>query len=647
MADAGTRFADARQEEIEKRLRDIYEKAQKDIIDRLDAHSKAMYAKDEIMRQRLRDGEITGTQYRNWLRNQMLVEKIWQDQISSAASVLLTANRQANAIIEGERRAVFTENATFQAYQLEHDAGMDLSFTVYDSATVTRLLRDQPELLPPKKIDGQRDKAWNREKIASTITRGIIAGSSIRTIARNIGKETGITNKNAMLRYARTAMTGAQNAGRLEVMHEAQEMGIQVQKEWLATLDDRTREAHALLDGRTADVNEPFDSILGPIDYPGDPAADEANTWNCRCTLTYHYKEYPKHDSTRYDQYDGEEIEDMTFEEWRAAKHPDWIRKNVAQQATDSGAKPDIIQKYQSYEKDKYDIEFVGKQKEYQDWRNGIKQIEAEVSQTRSAWAKLRRDASLAMDVSQEDIEAARAAYEEAKAKLDKAYERMSEINKEIAKYGIENTADQAQRLKIEYLPLRKYDGPFDENAVIGRLAGGDLTKGSCASLGFCYVAQRAGYDVLDFRDGESRSLFSHQCVDILMALQNDGVSTIVGTARSYLTAGKRALEQAAEGKEYYFECGRHAAIVRKTGGQLEYLELQSGKQNGWKPFSKYGVGETLSWRFGADKSNGRDVHSYMLEVDGMSESERFLKIMGYINTDEADQRKGSAGYER
>lgn len=327
MADAGTRFADERQKELEKRLREIYEKAQVDIIERLDAHSKRMYANDGLMRSKLSAGKITDAQYKSWLRGQMFTEKIWKDQITSAASVLLTANRQANAIVEGERRAVFTENATYQAYRLEKDAGMDLSFTAYDSATVTRLLRDQPELLPPRVIDGKKDQAWNREKIAATITRGIIAGSSLPTIAKNIAKETSSSNEKAMLRYARTAMTGAQNAGRIEVMHEAEDMGIKVQKVWLATLDDRTREAHIDLDGQVRDVNEPFDSILGPIDYPGDPSADEANTWNCRCSLTYEYKEYPKHDSTRYSQLDDEVIEDMTYEEWRRAKHPELIKR--------------------------------------------------------------------------------------------------------------------------------------------------------------------------------------------------------------------------------------------------------------------------------------------------------------------------------
>lgn len=319
MPDPGTVFADKKQETIERRLRTIYKAAEKEIKDKLDNHSKALYAKDAIKRQQLADGKITSEQYKSWLRGQMFTEQVWNDQLNSIAYTLQHSNEQANAIIEGERLAVFGENATYQAYALEHDAGANLSFTVYDSATVTRLLRDKPELMPRKVVDGKKDRAWNRTVMASVITRGVISGASIQKIAANLAKETSSTNEKAMLRYARTAMTAAQNAGRIEVLQEAQGMGIQVQKVWLSTLDERTRPAHQMLDGQVAEVNEPFSSILGPIDYPGDPAADDANVWNCRCTLIYNYKEYPSFASRR-DNITGEEIADMTYEEWSQAR---------------------------------------------------------------------------------------------------------------------------------------------------------------------------------------------------------------------------------------------------------------------------------------------------------------------------------------
>ncbi len=316
MSDPGTRKADAAHAEIEKRLRKVYEAAARDIIERLDQHQRKMIVEDARKRREVAAGILTEEEYRKWLSGQVYRGKLWQDQVQDLTDTLLDANRQALRIIDGQRLDVFAENANWQAYKLENDAHMDLGFTLYDKAAVTRLIKDQPNVLPFKELNKSKDAVWNRKTISSVIARGILSGESVDKIAEHLGKELGRKNEGAMLRYARTAMTAAQNAGRIQVLDDAVAMGIRVKKEWHATLDDRTREAHAYLDGQTAEVHEPFDSILGPIRYPGDPAADPANTWNCRCTLNYEYEEYPTEGGTRYDQLRGETIGDMTYAEW-------------------------------------------------------------------------------------------------------------------------------------------------------------------------------------------------------------------------------------------------------------------------------------------------------------------------------------------
>ena len=275
---------------------------------------------DAIKRAQVEAGTITERQYKLWLKGVLLEQKRWQDKLDSVATTLMTANGQANNIVEGQKRAVFGENATYQAFRMEKDAGLDLDFNVYDSATVTRLIKEQPNLLPKKVVDTAKDKAWNHKKITNAITQGIIQGESIPQIAERIAKETSQANNKAMVRYARTAMTSAQNAGRIEAMHDAIKMGIKVKKHWDATLDNRTRDAHADLDGQVADVDEPFHSILGPIMYPGDPSADPANVYNCRCGMKYVYEEYPEENAQRRDNISGELIEYMTYKEWKALK---------------------------------------------------------------------------------------------------------------------------------------------------------------------------------------------------------------------------------------------------------------------------------------------------------------------------------------
>ena len=324
MADAGTRYTDAAQAELERRFRAIYREAQEDIIKKLDAHTKRLNALDKIKRAQVKAGTLSQEEYRNWLNGQVFIGKQWKDKVDSVATSLLHANQQANDMIEGKKRAVFGENATFQAYSIEHDAGMDLSFGIYDSATVTRLIKEQPELLPRRVVNGVKDKAWNRTKIANAVTQGIIQGEGIPEIAQRIARQVGSDNMEAMTRYARTAMTGAQNAGRIEMLHEARAIGINVKKKWLATLDSRTRDAHRNLDGQVQEIDKPFKSDLGDIDYPGDFHAHPANVYNCRCTLIYEYPEYMPQNAQRRayneDRTESTLIPDMTYREWKAWK---------------------------------------------------------------------------------------------------------------------------------------------------------------------------------------------------------------------------------------------------------------------------------------------------------------------------------------
>ena len=49
----------------------------------------------------------------------------------------------------------------------------------------------------------------------------------------------------------------------------------------------RSRDWHRDLDGVEVDIDEPFQNDFGDIMFPGDPTADGANVYNCRCTLGY------------------------------------------------------------------------------------------------------------------------------------------------------------------------------------------------------------------------------------------------------------------------------------------------------------------------------------------------------------------------
>ena len=201
-------------------------------------------------------------------------------------------------------------------------------------------------------------------------------------------------------------------------------------------------------------------------------------------------------------------------------------------------------------------------------------------------------------------------------------------------------------KLGVNYNEVKKHTSKLTEEQIIDMLGGGDKTKGSCASVGLAYVGQKDGLNVLDFRGGESQNFFSYRynLEQITKFVKEDDVKRQV--ARSTITAGNKLLKEVEEGKEYYFVCGRHASIVRKTDGQLQYLELQSRYNNGWTNFNgnpRY----TLSNRFGCVNSSGMDVSAFMIDVDAFKDNDDFKSILGYINTAESKQKKGSGGYAK
>lgn len=205
---------------------------------------------------------------------------------------------------------------------------------------------------------------------------------------------------------------------------------------------------------------------------------------------------------------------------------------------------------------------------------------------------------------------------------------------------------DLDTRLKlggVEYREVAMHDAPLSEEAIINALGGGDLTRGSCASLGLAYIGQKGGMNVLDFRDGSSRNFFS-TTVNLETISKLPGAKTITEKAKSAVTAGKKLLTHVETGKEYYFVSGRHAAIVRKTDdAELQYLELQSARRNGWTNFDK-NPRYTLSSRFGDYRLGGFDVESFMIEVGSLKDSDDLRYLLGYINTAEGEQRKGAYG---
>lgn len=95
-------------------------------------------------------------------------------------------------------------------------------------------------------------------------------------------------------------------------------MGIKLKREWVATLDGRTRHAHAMLDGQKAEIGKPFKVDGYDIMFPGDKSAPAYLVYNCRCTLSAVVDGVDTSDAKRRTK-DGL-IPDMTYAQWEASR---------------------------------------------------------------------------------------------------------------------------------------------------------------------------------------------------------------------------------------------------------------------------------------------------------------------------------------
>lgn len=207
---------------------------------------------------------------------------------------------------------------------------------------------------------------------------------------------------------------------------------------------------------------------------------------------------------------------------------------------------------------------------------------------------------------------------------------------------------------KVAYRKVENLPGNLTSDEIIERLCGGDLTTGSCSSLGFAYIGNKSGLDVLDFRGGKSQDFFSRNS-NIQKMLELPGVKGSITKVQKEAGDTAKIISTLEHGKEYYLAVGRHAAIIRNTEQGAEYLELQSANQNGWMPFDRYGsTVTTLQKRFGCRKTVDKmkigsqtitfEKSVVLMEVDSFQGNMEFKEILGYINTASDKQKKGVNG---
>lgn len=322
MRDLGHEETEEVLKKIEKRISAEYRQAEQEIAAKLDDYMKRFAEKDKLKLLGVANGQITEEEYKQWRLGQVMIGKRWSEMRDSLAKDFANTSQIARSIAFDHIPEVYAINHDYGTFQVEKGSLTDTSYTLYDRQSIEQLYKNEDTFIPApgrqvkRAINEGKQIAWDKKQVQSVMMQGLLQGESIPNIATRLAKSVGEGDRKAAIRNARTLTTGIENAGRVASYDRANAMGIKTKKQWLAALDMRTRHWHASLDGVSVANDKPFTNDYGKIMYPGDPEADPANIYNCRCTLIADIEGFENDLSDMLLRH-NEKLGDMSYDEWK------------------------------------------------------------------------------------------------------------------------------------------------------------------------------------------------------------------------------------------------------------------------------------------------------------------------------------------
>lgn len=300
-SDAARRWTDAELESLERNIAREYQQAAREMRGK-QAKWLERFERERSQRERALDNTKEAREaHKAWLRSQTARSEWFDGMVEGLSESAHHANVRAADMVNDRLPRVFAENANMAAFAVDGAIGYDTRFSLVNEDAV-RYLMGMPlqgggggQLVPEvvdgaaklgpgfvqsvrrREVDYPKDMRWNRQKFTSAITQGILQGENIPDIVKRTEGIYG-QNRNAAISAARTATTNAENAGRISSFERAQRLGIDMEIEWDATLDTRTRPSHRDLDGERIKVGQTFGNGCR---WPCDPMGPANEVWNC------------------------------------------------------------------------------------------------------------------------------------------------------------------------------------------------------------------------------------------------------------------------------------------------------------------------------------------------------------------------------
>ena len=284
MADLGVKLSDDRMRQLMKRLDGVYGEAyQKAWENNQNAILKLNQIKQDIESGKY--GNLSKEQQKAKIKTYTMQQIRTEQIVDNISAEIAGVGDTARDIIRGELNGLYALNFDFSNYSIQKQSGLDLNFSIFDRNQIAVLLQETES--PFTKIAYERlgfkdptEISDLNRRLQNHLIAATVNGESQQQIMQRIRKVTNQTAAQAK-RVAQTERTRVQTQARVMSINEAEAMGIEMEKQWLARLI-RTRESHIDVHGEIKKAGESFSNGL---EYPGDPSGAPESVINCHCYI--------------------------------------------------------------------------------------------------------------------------------------------------------------------------------------------------------------------------------------------------------------------------------------------------------------------------------------------------------------------------
>lgn len=326
MADTAHRLTDEKLEEMEKRLSAIYSRAEKTVQKKMADYAKTIDEKSAELLQAYKDAETEDEKRKSkkaYIRfyRQVVKSKEFVSLSANVADDLYKANVEASAYINSQTPSIYALNYNYINTEMAKD------IDGFIPQEITDIEAEKYSGYTQQTVDQKKDTDWNKDNLKKSVLAGSLLLLGAYSIMKRSANGAVEKNRNSASMHNSGMGTDAENKARIDGMYRAEDMGNSIRKIWIATLDNRTRHSHTMLDGKDVALDELFDNGLM---RPRDPNGVPEEVCNCRCSLKYGVGQakgntrssrlgtvtgsYKKSSSFRGTT--SQEIANMSYEEW-------------------------------------------------------------------------------------------------------------------------------------------------------------------------------------------------------------------------------------------------------------------------------------------------------------------------------------------